>query len=67
MTQNAWTEKENVILLNAIECGTNIEHTIEIITTQTQRSENSVRRRLTKVGYLRKSGQKITQKKGFVG
>ncbi len=67
MTQNTWSEKENDILLHAIENGTNIEHVVEIITTKTLRSENSVRRRVVKVGYFGSSGQKITQKKGFVG
>lgn len=67
MAQNNWSEKENNILLNAIETGTSVKHVIEIVVTQTTRSESSVRRRLTKVGFIRKSGQLVSQKRGFVG
>lgn len=61
-----WTERENEIVLDAIEQGVNVQHVIEIIREETSRSEKSVIRRLKRIGYLRSCGRSFAFKQGFV-
>lgn len=63
---NHWTQQENDILLDAIELGVNPQHVIEIVMAETNRSRESIERRLTKVGYLRSCGRNFSSKQGFV-
>ena len=60
-----WTEKENEILLDAIDEGINSQHVVEIVMSATSRTEESVLRKLKGVGYLRSCGRSFTSKQGF--
>lgn len=61
-----WTIDENDVLMDAIEQGGYAEAVIKIALTTTNRSEKSIIRRLTKIGYLRNCGRSFTGKQGFV-
>jgi len=60
-----WTETEYQALLNAIEKGGSTKGVIEMATQVTNRSNESVKRKLTKIGYLRSCGQSFSVKQGF--
>lgn len=66
-TPNNWTENENMAVLNAIEQGITVSHVIELITAETGRSEKSIIRKLSKIGYLRGNGRTFSSKNGFTG
>lgn len=61
-----WTIEENNALMDAIEKGGHAEAAIKIALATTNRSEKSIIRRLTKIGYLRNCGRSFSGKQGFV-
>lgn len=61
-----WTQRENDVLLDAIEQGVNSKNVIELVLDKTNRSRKSIERRLKKIGYLRSCGQRFASKQGFV-
>ncbi|MGR5347212.1 hypothetical protein [Vibrio mediterranei] len=61
-----WSEKEYEAILDAIDKAVGVDHLIEIVVKETGRSPASVRRKLTKMGYLRRCGRSFAGKQGFV-
>ncbi|MDP2566392.1 hypothetical protein Q8W34_17230 [Pseudoalteromonas marina] len=67
MNNNGWTAEENEILMQSIENNYSISEIIKQTSEKIKRSEKSIERRLIKIGYMSKSKQNFSRKKGFVG
>ena len=61
-----WSEEEYQILHEAIEKGGIANLVIKLASEKLERSPNSIKRKLTKIGFLRSCGNSFSSKQGFV-
>jgi len=61
-----WSEEEYQILHEAIEKGGIANLVIKLASEKLERSPSSIKRKLTKIGFLRSCGNSFSGKQGFV-